>query len=397
MAAASVAKIGVKIASKSAGAMKGIVNSTKKFAKSVDKNAKIKKRIRVAEIKMKRKRREDKKRKEKEELLEQQKSQRNAESKKAKGSGARPLERTMSLIQVLLIGFVLDKLPQIVEFIKKVIRVIRDIVDKFKAFFDGVKEFFGGVGKVIGKAFDVISNLKITDIGDKLKEVFGGLKDAFGNIKDKLLEGVKNFLGAKKKKPGEEINGEAKDKDSKDKELKSSVGDIQKTMAGKSEEFNNTIKTIEKAGTGVDIVGPENANLTEQVQSTTTKESDGKETSLKVDGSSGGGSGGGQGNPTNQRGSGQKNRGSGQGNTGSNVSGILGKQASGDKLNISAPKKEIKTTTITPERKSKNTVMIVGNKNNQSSSGGSVKSGGETQIIVKEKNSLKDQFALSLY
>jgi hypothetical protein len=397
MAAASVAKIGVKIASKSAGAMKGIVNSTKKFAKSVDKNAKIKKRIRVAEIKMKRKRREDKKRKEKEELLEQQKSQRNAESKKAKGSGARPLERTMSLIQVLLIGFVLDKLPQIVEFIKKVIKVIRDIVDKFKAFFDGVKEFFGGVGKVIGKAFDVISNLKITDIGDKLKEVFGGLKDAFGNIKDKLLEGVKNFLGAKKKKPGEEINGEAKDKDSKDKELKSSVGDIQKTMAGKSEEFNNTIKTIEKAGTGVDIVGPENANLTEQVQSTTTKESDGKETSLKVDGSSGGGSGGGQGNPTNQRGSGQKNRGSGQGNTGSNVSGILGKQASGDKLNISAPKKEIKTTTITPERKSKNTVMIVGNKNNQSSSGGSVKSGGETQIIVKEKNSLKDQFALSLY
>ena len=397
MAAASVAKIGVKIASKSAGAMKGIVNSTKKFAKSVDKNAKIKKRIRVAEIKMKRKRREDKKRKEKEELLEQQKSQRNAESKKAKGSGARPLERTMSLIQVLLIGFVLDKLPQIVEFIKKVIKVIRDIVDKFKAFFDGVKEFFGGVGKVIGKAFDVISNLKITDIGDKLKEVFGGLKDAFGNIKDKLLEGVKNFLGAKKKKPGEEINGEAKDKDSKDKELKSSVGDIQKTMAGKSEEFNNTIKTIEKAGTGVDIVGPENANLTEQVQSTTTKESDGKETSLKVDGSSGGGFGGGQGNPTNQRGSGQKNRGSGQGNTGSNVSGILGKQASGDKLNISAPKKEIKTTTITPERKSKNTVMIVGNKNNQSSSGGSVKSGGETQIIVKEKNSLKDQFALSLY
>jgi hypothetical protein len=397
MAAASVAKIGVKIASKSAGAMKGIVNSTKKFAKSVDKNAKIKKRIRVAEIKMKRKRREDKKRKEKEELLEQQKSQRNAESKKAKGSGAGPLERIMSLIQALLVGFVLNKLPQIVEFIKKVIKVIRDIVDKFKAFFDGVKEFFGGVGKVIGKAFDVISNLKITDIGDKLKEVFGGLKDAFGNIKDKLLEGVKNFLGAKKKKPGEEINGEAKDKDSKDKELKSSVGDIQKTMAGKSEEFNNTIKTIEKAGTGVDIVGPENANLTEQVQSTTTKESDGKETSLKVDGSSGGGSGGGQGNPTNQRGSGQKNRGSGQGNTGSNVSGILGKQASGDKLNISAPKKEIKTTTITPERKSKNTVMIVGNKNNQSSSGGSVKSGGETQIIVKEKNSLKDQFALSLY
>ena len=417
--AAAVAKIGVKIASKSAGAMKGIMNSTKKFAKSVDKNAKIKKRIRVAEIKAKRKRREDKKRKEKEELLEQQKSQRNAESKKAKGSGAGPLERIMSLIQALLIGFVLNKLPQIVEFIKKVIKVIRDIVDKFKAFFDGVKEFFGGVGKVIGKAFDVISNLKITDIGDKLKEVFGGLKDAFGNIKDKLLEGVKNFLGAKKKKPGEEINGEAKDKDSKDKELKSSVGDIQKTMAGKSEEFNNTIKTIEKAGTGVDIVGPENANLTEQVQSTTTKESDGKETSLKIEGSSGGGSGesiksdlttitfDGKTYPKGRSGLGGFIPGAGQGGStygtgGSGKITIMREDGSTttDFREIKAARKAYKlniSESITPERKSKNTVMIVGNKNNQSSSGGSVKSSGETLIIVKEKNSLKDQFALSLY
>ena len=174
-------------------------------------------------------------------------------------------------------------------------------------------------------------------------------------------------------------------------------------MAGKSEEFNNTIQTIEKVGTGGDIVGPENAHLTEQVQSTTTKEGDGKETSLKVDGSSGGGSGGGSGmneemKEFNEERNELKKESKIAKKTGeTDISGILGKQASGDKLNISAPKKEIKTTTITPQRKSKNTVMIVVNKNNQSSSGGSVKSSGGTQIIVKEKNSLKDQFALSLY
>ena len=84
-----------------------------------------------------------------------------------------------------------------------------------------------------------------------------------------------------------------------------------------------------------------------------------------------------------------------QGASGSTVNSSVAK--TGDGLNISKPKKTVRTTTITPERKSKNTVMIVGNKNNQSSSGGSVKSSGETQIIVKEKNSLKDQFALSLY
>ena len=406
MAAAAVAKIGAKIAAKSVGAMKGVVSSTKTFAKSAAKSAKIKKRVRVAGKKFMKKRREDKKRREQEELLEQQKSQQRAESKKAKGSGAGPLERIMSLIQALLVGFVLNKLPQIVEFIKKVIKVIRDIVDKFKAFFDGVVGFFSAIGKVIGKAFDVISNLKITDIGDKLKEVFGGLKDAFGNMKDKLLEGVKNFLGAKKKKPRKEINREIKDKDLKDKELKSSVGDIQKTMAGKSEEFNNTIQTIEKVGTGVDIVGPENANLTEQVQSTTTKESDGKETSLKVDGSSGGGSGGGSEESADSNNGDVKIKNESK-SSGSNVSGGVGTvkenkdvkiaAKTGNELNINESKIKVDISSLTPKRKSKNTVMIVGNKNNQSSSGGSVKSGGETQIIVKEKNSLKDQFALSLY
>ena len=65
-------------------------------------------------------------------------------------------------------------------------------------------------------------------------------------------------------------------------------------MAGKSEEFNNTIQTIEKVGTGVDNVGPENANLTEQVQSSTIK-SDGKETNLVTNTGTGGGSGSGGG------------------------------------------------------------------------------------------------------
>ena len=145
----------------------------------------------------------------------------------------------MSLIQILLVGFVLNKLPQIIDFIKKVIKVIRDIVDKFKAFFDGVIGFFKSIGKVIGKAFDVISNLNFNDIGDVIKGAFGKLKDAFTNIKDKLLDGVKSFLGLKKKKVKKEINRELTDKDLKDKELKSSVSDVQKTMVSKSEEFND--------------------------------------------------------------------------------------------------------------------------------------------------------------
>ena len=387
MAASSVLQIGAKIASKSAGAMKGVAKSSKRLTKSVQKNIKIKKRLRATSERFQKFREERKKRQEKESLLEQEKSQKKGEEQKTKGtSGKGPLERLMSLIQILLVGFVLNKLPQIIDFIKKVIKVIRDIVDKFKAFFDGVVGFFKSIGKVIGKAFDVISNLNFNDIGDKIKGVFGKLKDAFNGIKDKLLDGVKSFLGLKKKKVKKEINRELTDKDLKDKELKSSVSDVQKTMASKSEEFNDTIKTIEKAGTGVDIVGPENSNLTEQVQSTVTKESDGKPKNLKMEGSSGGSSGGSEKIESSTK--------SG-GTSGSTVNSSVTK--SGDKLNISKPKKTVSTTTITPERKSKNTVMIVGNKGGQSQSQGGMRSKSGTRIIVQKNNSIKDQFALSLF
>ena len=174
------------------------------------------------------------------------------------------------------------------------------------------------------------------------------------------------------------------DKDLKDKELKSSVSDVQKTMASKSDEFNDTIKTIEKAGTGVDIVGPENSNLTEQVQSTVTKENDGKPTSLKMEGSSGE-SGGGKFTIIREDGS-----------TTTDFREIkAAKEAY--QLNISKPKKTVSTTTITPERKSKNTVMIVGNKGGQSQSQGGMGSKSRTNIIVQKDNSIKDQFALSLF
>ena len=387
MAASAVLKIGAKIASKSAGAMKGVAKSSKRLTKSVQKNIKIKKRLRATSERFQKFREERKKRQEKESLLEQEKSQKKGEEQKTKGtSGKGPLERLMSLIQILLVGFIVNKLPQIIDFIKKVIKVIRNIVDKFKAFFDGVVGFFKSIGKVIGKAFDVISNLNFNDIGDKIKGVFGKLKDAFNGIKDKLLDGVKSFLGLKKKKVKKEINRELTDKDLKDKELKSSVGDVQKTMASKSEEFNDTIKTIEKAGTGVDIVGPENSNLTEQVQSTVTKESDGKPKNLKMEGSSGGSSGGSEKIESSTK--------SG-GTSGSTVNSSVTK--SGDKLNISKPKKTVSTTTITPERKSKNTVMIVGNKGGQSQSQGGMRSKSGTRIIVQKNNSIKDQFALSLF
>ena len=69
----------------------------------------------------------------------------------------------------------------------------------------------------------------------------------------------------------------------------------------------------------------------------------------------------------------------------------------GDKLNISKPKSKVTTSSITPERKSKNTVMIIGNKGGQFQPQSGMGSNGETTIIVQKDDSIKDQFALSLF
>jgi len=376
-AVAAIAKIGAKIASKSAGVAKGV-------AKSVKRNAKIKKRIRVAKKRFLRKRRQDKLRRDKEALLEQQQTQKNTEGMKSKGGGKSILERLISLVQALIVGFVLNKLPKIIDFIKKVVKVIKDVVNKIKNFFDGIVGFFKGVGKVISNAFNAITNLSFDKLKENITGQFDKLKNAFSEIKDKLLGGVTSFLGLKKKKPRKEIKRELSDKDLKDKELKSSVDDIRKTMSSKSNEFNDTIKTIEKAGTGVDIVGPENSNLTEQVASKISVDNDGKPTSLNIPISGGS---------------------SGQISTSDNVTSSGGTSDStisqsstntGSSLNISDVDRKASGTSITPLRKTKTKVVLVGNKGSQLQMSQN-KSSQSLILTESNDNTLKDHFTLSLF
>ena len=74
-----MARIAQKIAQKSSGMMDGIFKSNNTFGKSILKNAKIKKRLRVADINIIRGERDKKKRSE--ELREQQDSQKKEELK----------------------------------------------------------------------------------------------------------------------------------------------------------------------------------------------------------------------------------------------------------------------------------------------------------------------------
>jgi len=358
MAVSAVLKIGAKVAAKSANILKGVTKSTMK-------NAKIKKRFRVAEKRYVRRRRLEKKRREQEALLEQQNTQKNTQKKgdqKTKGLGGSVLERLISLVQILIMGFVVDKLPQIIESIKKVVNTIRDIIDKVKNFFNSIFGFYKSIGKVVGKVFNFIVSTDLSGISDSIKDAFGTLINSFGDMKNNFESGAREMSS-----------------------VNSSTSDLQKTIDMKNENFKQTFQTIQKEGTGRDIIGSEFSNLTEQIEPINTEESNLNQINLKDKESSDSSSG-----ESEKIESSTKSEGA----SGSTVNSSVAK--TGDGLNISKPKKTVSTTTITPKRETKNTVMIVGNNGGQSQLQGETESEGNTIIIVKKNNSIKDRFTLSL-
>tara|TARA_Y100001972_G_scaffold63977_1_gene78202 strand:- start:1194 stop:2453 length:1260 start_codon:yes stop_codon:yes gene_type:complete len=417
MAASALIKIGAKIAAKSAGAMKGVAKSTKTFAKSAAKNAKVKKRLRVQGKKFMKNRRERLRRREQEEALEQQKNQRKSERKKTGGAGGGILQRLIAFLQAILFGFIFNQLPKIIKFIKKIIETIQNIVEKFKSFFDSVKGFFENVSKVIKKAFDVIKNITFDNIKEKIMGAFDKIKDGFINMKDKLGDAAKNFLGMKKK-PKKEIKTELDKKEVSNEKNVASVSDIQSTMSKQNNDWNNTIKSIEKAGTGVDIVGKENldkiidtstpegekevvaqkkevdAAFKKNNMGATTNTGTGKITIIREDGST----------TTDFREikaareayqSTISNNVNNMGGDSVKISTNTGKDSTKSFNMVNINKGRVNTGKITPKRKSGHTIMMVNN--NSASQSGGTGSGTKTKIVVvKEKNTADDQLNLAL-
>ena len=380
MAVSAVLKIGAKVAAKSASILKGVTKSTVK-------NAKIKKRFRVAEKRYMRRRRLEKKRREQEALLEQQNTQKNTEGKKTKGSGKSPLERLISLVQALILGFVVNKLPQIIESVKKIISTIRDVFDKIKNFFNGIIGFFKSVGQIVGKVFGFIKSIDLSGISDNISNAFGSFNSSLNDMKSNFESGAREMSSVNNL---EDKSGEKPNK--LDTNNNSSVSDMQRTIDTKTENFKKSLKTIEKEATSfgdnerVQQFREDVKDIKDPFRNTVIQTLDGRELRRGDEGF--------EEELAKSRKSMTESMASGGT---SDVKQDPPKAQIGDKLNISKPEKKIDTSTITPKRKSKNTVVVVGGNNNSPMiSGGQNSSQGV--LVIREKNdTIKDQFALSLY
>ena len=149
-----------------------------------------------------------KKREEEENNLEQSKdAKKKPDAKKSANKPGGPLQKIIDFLSTILIGWIVDKIPKLIEFIKKIIKFFQDIGDKIGNFFKSVGELFGKLGGAISGVWEKITSFDLSKVGDTIKEKFNGLKNAFGNILKNIGEG----LGILKKKKKEDPKKVAKD------------------------------------------------------------------------------------------------------------------------------------------------------------------------------------------
>ncbi len=272
-AGGAIAK-GGKLAMKKGGA---VLKKSKKVAGNVKKAAVKKRKINkdtfMSKEKTRKKKLEQDKRRQEEESLEQtKKSKQKPSAKKTMSRGGGILQRLISFISTIIVGWVLVNLPKIIDSVKGVIKKIKGIYDKIVGFFGSVGEFFSGIKDSIGDVINKFKNIDFSKIGDKIKEKINGLKEGFTNMIDKIKGGLNILRGKKKEDPNKLAKsgfagdskaqqGDAQKKisesDSKLSELSTETDTLSKDTNTLSTDFNDNISKgkdeLKKSGLNVNI------------------------------------------------------------------------------------------------------------------------------------------------
>ena len=190
--AGSTAKSGIK---------SGAKNVNKQVKKAILKRKKIKRDVFIGKQKSKKKQQEKDKRKLKEQELERKNT-----SKSGAGVASiakktlSPLQALIQFLTTILIGWIANKLPQIIEWAQGLIKKIQEVVELIKSLFNNITGFFTGVKDLIVGAFDAVKNLNFSDKEGNIKSALEKIKESF----DGVLKDIGNGFNILRKKQSED-------------------------------------------------------------------------------------------------------------------------------------------------------------------------------------------------
>ena len=285
-------------------------------------------------------------------------------------------------------GFVVNKLPKIIESVKKIISTIRDVFDKIKNFFNGIIGFFKSVGQIVGKVFGFIKSIDLSGISDNISNAFGSFNSSLSDMKSNFESGAREMSSVNNL---EDKSGEKPNK--LDTNNNSSVSDMQKTIDTKAENFKKSLKTIEKEATSfgdnerVQAFREDIKDIKDPFRNTVIQTLDGRELRRGDEG-------------FEDELAKARQAMSNMNDSASNktLSPAINNTSSQDNLNISninKPNKVINTSTMVMDRKSSNTIMIVGNNSNQSQMTQQSNSG-STIVVTQKNDTLRDHQVLAV-
>ena len=161
-----------------------------------------------------RKRRENVRRKEREDELESSsisgvtKKEGNIVSRSTKGF----LGRILDFFGIILIGWFVNRLPEIIKAIRNVIRLIRKATGFLTGFLDGVKDFLSGMGTGIKTLIDTFPKLDLLNYKNESEKTLAETENRAKKINKEFFFGLrdysKNIDSSYADEPGIVENGE---------------------------------------------------------------------------------------------------------------------------------------------------------------------------------------------
>jgi len=173
------------------GASRGVGRSGGMLRRAILKKTKVKRENIVSRKVFNKRIKEKRRRMSKEQALETFKTRGKSGAPNVPGKSF--LQRILDFIGILLVGWLVDKLPKIIKWVQNLIERIRKLVDSLKSFIKNLGDWFKSIGSIVSAGWDNIRNFDFTDQSGKLKKAMTDMENAFKGMQTDI-EGMKNAL-----------------------------------------------------------------------------------------------------------------------------------------------------------------------------------------------------------
>ena len=176
------------------------LEKAKESANSISKSTTILKNTFIKRSKLKRKSYLNQQKKEK---IKKEKTQRSVKERQLEkpsagfksflGSTGSKIKKASSnvfeAIMYLLVGWLINKLPEIIEGVRKIYNRIKKVVNVLKSFIGNLKNWFVGIGDVVNQAIENFRNFDFLDSKGKLKAKLEELENSWNAIQNDIENG----------------------------------------------------------------------------------------------------------------------------------------------------------------------------------------------------------------